>query len=94
MDETDTANDWAQATDNDIDGKKVMHPGWDLDRYFQGVSVTVLLEGAPVGGLTDQERWICQQIENAGGPVGSWSMTPMLPHPFMTAMPTSTPSSW
>lgn len=33
----------------------------------RGVSVTVLLEGGPVGGIDDQERWVCQQIENAGG---------------------------
>jgi len=33
----------------------------------RGISVTVLLEGDPVGGLTDQERYVCQQIEAAGG---------------------------
>ncbi len=33
----------------------------------RGVSVTILLEGGPVGGIDDQERWVCQQIENAGG---------------------------
>ena len=33
----------------------------------QGVSVTVLLEGEPAGGLGHQERWACQQIEAAGG---------------------------
>lgn len=121
--DTDQAGDWAQATDDDVNGKKVQYPGWDLDLYFQtyritqtatitylvapdhifahvlqainaaaqsiryegydfknaelgqalaaraaaGVSVTVLLEGAPVGGLEDQERWNCQQIEAAGG---------------------------
>jgi hypothetical protein len=121
--DTNTAADWAQARDDDINGKKVLHPGVDLDRYFQtakftqtavityliapdnlyenvrsvisqaqtsiryegytfnnadlglamaaraaaGVSVTVYLEGGPVGGLGDQEKWICQQIENAGG---------------------------
>ncbi len=121
--DTDTAADWAQARDDDINGKKVLHPGWELDRYFQtakftqtavityliapdniyenvrsvisqaqtsiryegytfnnadlglalaaraaaGVSVTVFLEGGPVGGLGNQEKWICQQIETAGG---------------------------
>jgi cardiolipin synthase len=123
--DTDTAADWAQATDDDINGKKVMYPGWDLDRYFftdaftetatityavapdniyetvlarinqattslyyegytftnahlanamvarmtanPGMTVTILLEGEPVGGIEDQEKWICQQIENAGG---------------------------
>ncbi|MBN1660996.1 MAG: lamin tail domain-containing protein, partial [Anaerolineae bacterium] len=125
--DTDTAADWAQATDDDINGKKVMYPGWDLDRYFftrtfteastityavapdniyetvvaeigqattslyyegytfnnahladaivaqmaahPGMAVTILLEGGPVGGIPDQEKWICQQIENAGGEV-------------------------
>jgi phosphatidylserine/phosphatidylglycerophosphate/cardiolipin synthase-like enzyme len=40
-----------------------------LTRTIQdyGVSVTVLLEGGPVGGIEDQELWICQQIEAAGG---------------------------
>ena len=121
--DTDTDHDWAQATDDNINGKKVLRPGWDFDRYFQtakfrqtatityliapdnifsyvrqaisssttsiryegytfdnaelglalaaraaaGVSVTVLLEGGPVGGIDDQDKWVCQQIENAGG---------------------------
>lgn len=33
----------------------------------RGVAVTVLLEGSPTGGLPDQEKYICQQIEAAGG---------------------------
>ena len=33
----------------------------------RGVSVTILLEGGPAGGIDDQERWVCQKIENAGG---------------------------
>ncbi len=33
----------------------------------RGVSVTILLEGGPVGGIDDQELWVCQQIESAGG---------------------------
>ncbi len=33
----------------------------------RGVAVTVLLEGSPVGGVTDQEKAICQRIELAGG---------------------------
>ena len=33
----------------------------------RGVDVTILLEGAPIGGVPDQEKYICQQIENAGG---------------------------
>ncbi len=40
-----------------------------LTRTMQthGVGVTALLEGSPVGGITDQQLWVCQQIENAGG---------------------------
>ncbi len=33
----------------------------------RGVTVTVLLEGGPVGGISDQERHICQQLASAGG---------------------------
>ena len=33
----------------------------------RGVSVTVLLEGSPPGGIADQQRYICQQLEQAGG---------------------------
>lgn len=36
-------------------------------KALQGVAVRVLLEGEPAGGLEDQERWACQQIESAGG---------------------------
>lgn len=38
----------------------------------RGVSVTVLLEGGPPGGLTDQQRYICQELEAAGGQC--WTM--------------------
>lgn len=42
----------------------------------QGVVVRVLLDGAPVGGLPDQTRWICQQITRADitGRSGCWFM--------------------
>lgn len=33
-----------------------------VDRARQGVTVTVLLEGGPVGGLQDQQLWACQQL--------------------------------
>ena len=33
----------------------------------RGVNVTILLEGGPVGGIDDQELWVCQHIEAAGG---------------------------
>jgi hypothetical protein len=123
--DTDTAVDWAQATDDPINGKKVQYPGWDLDRYFfthkitqtatityavapdalystvatyisqasqsiyyegytfdnahladlisttlaahPGITVTLLLEGGPVGGIENQDKRNCQVIETAGG---------------------------
>ena len=33
----------------------------------RGVDVTILLEGAPIGGVPEQEKYICEQIEAAGG---------------------------
>lgn len=33
----------------------------------RGVTVTILLEGGPPGGITDQERYVCGLIEKAGG---------------------------
>lgn len=33
----------------------------------RGVTVTLLLEGGPPGGLTDQEKYVCQELEGAGG---------------------------
>lgn len=33
----------------------------------RGVAVSVLLEGAPVSGIDDQERYVCQRLEAAGG---------------------------
>lgn len=121
--DTDQAVDWAQATDDIINGRKVRYPGWDLDAYFhtakitetavltiaiapdnafetvaaqinsaqnslqiasltfenvgiadallnaldRGVAVTVLLEGGPSGGLPDSEKYICRELETAGG---------------------------
>src|SRR5690606_18421877 len=38
-----------------------------LDALGRGVSVTLLLEGGPPGGVSDQERYICQLIEAANG---------------------------
>lgn len=121
--DTDTASDWAQMTADVVNGRKVLYPGWDIDRYFfpgaisssstltvavapdnayetllstinhartsidlasltlenvglgtalaaaaqRGVGVSVLLEGAPPGGIADQERYICSRLEAAGG---------------------------
>jgi hypothetical protein len=123
--DTDTAADWAQTKDDNINGKKIQYPGWDLSQFFftkkvtdsgelriivapdhafeevraalqsatvsidiqtytmenadlidtivarqqAGAAVRVLLEGEPVEGITDQERWAAQQIEQAGGQV-------------------------
>jgi len=39
------------------------------ERLRAGVQVTMLLEGAPTGGLPDGELWAAQQIVNAGGAV-------------------------
>ena len=39
------------------------------ERARAGVDVRVLLEGAPVGGLTDATRWASQQIAAGGGHV-------------------------
>lgn len=33
----------------------------------RGIDVVVLLEGAPPGGISDQERYICRELEAAGG---------------------------
>lgn len=33
----------------------------------RGTTVNVLLEGAPPGGLSDQERYVCAELEAAGG---------------------------
>ena len=38
--DTDTAADWAQAGDDDIDGKKVRYPGWDLEEFFFPAQIT------------------------------------------------------
>ncbi|HJW84993.1 MAG TPA: lamin tail domain-containing protein, partial [Anaerolineae bacterium] len=40
-----------------------------LTRTMQarGVSVTALLEGDPVGGVTDQQLWVCQHLQRSGG---------------------------
>ena len=36
-------------------------------RARAGVAVEMILEGAPPGGISDQQRWIVQQIVQAGG---------------------------
>ncbi len=39
------------------------------ERARAGVQVEVLLEGAPAGGVTDQQRWIVRQLSEAGARV-------------------------
>ncbi|MBC7249825.1 MAG: lamin tail domain-containing protein [Anaerolineae bacterium] len=39
------------------------------EALHRGVTVTMLLEGGPASGMTDQGRWVCQQIAAAGGNV-------------------------
>ncbi len=121
--DTNTLADWAQAKDDDVLGKKVQYPGWDLEHFFfplkttqnaslkyvvapdnifeaylaeinaandyiyiegytfdnahfadalvaklqAGVEVKILLEGEPVNGIEDQDKWICMHIEANGG---------------------------
>lgn len=38
-------------------------------RARAGISVEILLEGGPPGGISNQQRWIVQQIATAGGQV-------------------------
>lgn len=38
-----------------------------IAKLQQGIQVIVLLEGDPAFGMDDQERWICQRLESAGG---------------------------
>jgi phosphatidylserine/phosphatidylglycerophosphate/cardiolipin synthase-like enzyme len=41
-----------------------------LDRLYHGVSVTILLEGAPsFTGVTDQEKWIARHLYDAGAEI-------------------------
>ena len=35
----------------------------------KGVAVTILLEGGPPGGVTDQQRWVVEHIAEAGGQI-------------------------
>jgi len=124
--DTDTDADWAQDPNDPINGRKVLYPGWNLDKHFQttkvtesanltilvtpdnayepirkqiesakhsihvemytfehaalaeaiaerarsGVDVRILLEGGlRMTGITDQEKWCCEQVEMAGGRV-------------------------
>ena len=40
-----------------------------LDAISRGINVKVFLEGYPVGGIEDDEKYIAEQIANAGGEV-------------------------
>ncbi len=54
----------------EIEAYKLEHYGLVTEivqRAQAGVSVMVLLEGDPVGGMSNQQLWACQQIEAAGG---------------------------
>ncbi len=61
--DSDTAADWAQATDDNINGKKVLYPGWDLDRYFQTAKftqtavITYLVAPDNIFSYVQQEGW-------------------------------------
>ncbi|MFN8485130.1 MAG: phospholipase D-like domain-containing protein [Anaerolineae bacterium] len=59
-------------TSIDLEVYQIEHPALaDLlaARAAAGVSVRVLLEGAPSGGLTDEDRWAATRIARAGGRV-------------------------
>ncbi|MCO5192065.1 MAG: lamin tail domain-containing protein [Anaerolineae bacterium] len=38
-----------------------------IDAAQRGVAVDILLEGSPSGGILDQERYLCQQLDAVGG---------------------------
>ncbi|MCA9939215.1 MAG: lamin tail domain-containing protein [Anaerolineales bacterium] len=38
----------------------------------RGVAVSLLLEGGPTGGLSDQEKYVCQELDSAG--ISCWFM--------------------
>ncbi len=57
----------------------------------RGVSVTILLEGSPAGGIDNQERWVCQRIETAGGQCWFMITNTATATPFTLAMITCTP---
>ncbi len=55
-----------------IESYELTHPGLVAvlaERARAGVDVRVLLEGGPVGGLTDDARWAAQQLSEAGAQV-------------------------
>src|SRR5207247_8765497 len=38
--DTNTATDWAQDTTDNVLGKRVQYPGWDVDEFFQTAKAT------------------------------------------------------
>ncbi len=38
--DTNTAADWAQGSDDPINGRKVRYPGWNVDHFFQTAEIT------------------------------------------------------
>ena len=121
--DTNTAVDWAQDRRDNVNGRRVWYPGWEMEAFFEplrvtetavltisiapdnaytallnqinlaqnriqiealtfenhgvaaalveavgrGVEVTVLLEGGPVGGIDDAQKYSCQILEAVGG---------------------------
>ncbi|MFN8475477.1 MAG: phospholipase D-like domain-containing protein [Anaerolineae bacterium] len=56
----------------DLEVYQIEHPALAdvlAERAAAGVAVRVLLEGAPSGGLTDEDRWAATRIARAGGRV-------------------------
>ena len=61
-----------QSANHTIQMAALTFDNWPLAQQLmaasqRGVAVTVLLEGEPVGGMDDQEKYVCQQLEAAGG---------------------------
>jgi cardiolipin synthase len=53
-----------------------------LEARERGVSVTVLLEGGPVGGIGDEEKSVIASLQDAGIPVYSMSGNSSTPAPY------------
>ena len=61
----DTAQSSLQMTFHTFENIGVMNSL--LSALNRGVAVTILLEGSPPGGMDDQQKYVCQQLEAAGG---------------------------
>jgi len=53
-----------------------------IDAAGRGVNVSVLLEGGPVGGISDEEDWVVSRLEEGGVPVYTMSGTQDVHAPY------------